>query len=63
MIRQVVNGDQLLLLAGDDAIHVLLQFVFELGTNQILPPLHGKNDVNINLRVGVGHRISFVCWE
>ena len=55
MIRQVVYGDQLLPLGGDDAREVFLQFVIMFRRDEALPALDGKHDVEVDLRVGVGH--------
>ena len=55
MIRHIVDGEQLLALSRDDAGHVLLQLIVVLALNQVLSALNSKNDMDVNLRVGVGH--------
>ena len=41
-------------LRGEDAGEVFLKLVVVLGREEALPALHGKDDVKVNLRVGVG---------
>ena len=45
MIRHGVNRQQLLPVPCDDACDVLVKFLFALGANQVLPALHGENDL------------------
>ena len=55
MVGHVVNGNELLPLSRDDAGHVLLQFVFMFWFDQVLPSLDRKDNVEVNLGVGVCH--------
>ena len=55
MIRHIVDGDQFLFLAGDDAGDEFLQFIIVFRRDEILPAFNGEHDVDINLRVGVCH--------
>ena len=55
MIRQIIDRNQLLVLTGNDASDVFLQFVVVFRRDEILPTFDGEHDVDINLRVGVGH--------
>jgi hypothetical protein len=55
MIGHVVYGYQFLLLTGDDAGDVFLKFVVIFGFNEILSAFDGEHDMDVNLRVGVGH--------
>jgi hypothetical protein len=55
MVGHVVNDDQFLFLTGDNASDVFLQLVVVFGLDEILPAFNGKYDMNINLRVGIGH--------
>ena len=54
MIGHVVDGNELLSLGRNDARHVFLKFIFPLVADQVLSALHGKDDVNVDLRVGIG---------
>jgi len=55
MVRHIIYGNQFLPLRRDDARDVFLQFVVMFGLNEILPAFDGEHDVDVNLRVGVGH--------
>ena len=55
MIRHIVDRNQLLLLSGDDAGDVFLQFVVVFRLDEALPAFNGEHDVDVNLHVGVGH--------
>ena len=55
VIRHIVDDDQFLFLAGDDAGDEFLQFVVVFRRDEILPAFNGEHDVNVNLRVGVCH--------
>ncbi len=55
VIRQVVNREELLFLARNDARDVLLQFVVVLGRDEVLPAFDGKHDLDIDLGVCVRH--------
>jgi len=58
VIRHAVDGDELLLQRRGDAGHVALQFFAVLFADAAHPPVYGENDVEINLRVRVGHGFS-----
>jgi hypothetical protein len=55
VIRHIVYRNQLLLPHGDNARDVFLKLVVVFRLDEALPAFDGKHDVNINLRVGVGH--------
>ena len=56
MVRPVVDGNEFLLLSGDDPRDVLLQLVVMPGVDQILTSLDRKHQVDVNLGIGIGHR-------
>lgn len=55
MVGHVVYGYELLLLAGNYPCNVFLKLIVVLGSNDVLSAFHGKDDLNINLSVGVRH--------
>jgi hypothetical protein len=55
MIRHIIDGNQFLLLTGDDAGDVFLEFAVVFGFDEILSAFDGEHDVDVDLRVGVGH--------
>ena len=55
MVRHAVDGDKFVLLGGDNPGDEFVQFLFVFGPDQVLPALNGKDDMEINLRVGIGH--------
>ena len=58
MIRQIIYRYQLLFPTENDASNVFLQFIVVFGLDEALPAFDSKHDVNINLRVGVGHALK-----
>jgi hypothetical protein len=55
MVRHIVNGNQLLPALRYDARDIFLQFGIVLRADEILPSFNSKNDMDINLRIGIGH--------
>src|SRR5665213_3303652 len=55
VIRHIVYGNQFLLFPRDNAGDVFLKFVIVLRLNEALPAFNGEHDMEIDLRVGVGH--------
>lgn len=55
MIRHAINRDQFLFSLPDNSADVFLQFLFALESNHTGACGHRENDVNVDLRVGVGH--------
>jgi hypothetical protein len=55
MIRHIVDGYQFLSLTGDNAGNIFLQFIVMFGFDEVLSPFNGEHNVDINLRIGVGH--------
>ena len=55
MVRHIVDGNQFLFLTGDDAGDVLLEFIVVFRLDEVLSAFDSKHDVNVDLRVGVGH--------
>jgi hypothetical protein len=53
-------GAKSLSLSRDDPGHVLLEFIVVLALNQIMSPLNGENDMDVNLCVGVGHNMPLL---
>ncbi len=53
--RTKVYGDEFSFLTGDDAGHVFLQFVVALRRDEALSAFNRKDDMKVNLGVGVGH--------
>jgi hypothetical protein len=52
---QVIDGNQFVFLIRHDARDVFLQFVVMLGSDEILAAFNGEYDMDINLRIGIGH--------
>ena len=55
VIRHIVYRNQFLLLPRDNAGDVFLQFVVVFRLDEALPAFNGEHDMEIDLRVGVGH--------
>ena len=55
VIRHTIDCEELLTLPGNDARHVLLQGLFALRSNQVLPRLHREHDLDVDLRIGICH--------
>ena len=55
VVRHIVDRDEFLPLMGDDAGDVFLQFIVPVHRDEALASLHRKDDLDIDLRVGVGH--------
>ena len=55
MIRHAADRDQFLVLLADDSGDVLVDLHFVIRLNQALSSLDGENNLNVDLRVGVGH--------
>jgi hypothetical protein len=55
MIRHIVDGNHFLFLTGNDACDVFLQLVVVFRLDEALPAFNSEHDMDINLRVGVGH--------
>ena len=55
MVGHIVYCNQLLFLSRDDAGDIFLQFVVAFRLDEALPAFNGEHDVDINLRVGIGH--------
>jgi len=55
MLLHVVYCNQLLRLGGNDARDVFLQLVIVFRPDDVLPALNRKNNVYIDLGIGVGH--------
>ena len=63
VIGYAVDLQHLLPLIGDNASDVLVHLFFESRLNQALPALHGKDDLEVNLRVGICHRCDSYLWS
>ena len=55
VIGHTMDGEQFLALSGHDASNVFVKLFLPLKANQILPFLNGKDYLNVNLGVSVGH--------
>jgi hypothetical protein len=44
-----------LILIANDSGDVLVNLLFVFGANQALSPLNSEDDLDVNLRVGIGH--------
>jgi len=66
VVRHAVDGEKLLTLAGNDAADVFLQLLLPVREDEVLPALNGEDNVNVDLRVGVGHGfmplLPELCW-
>ena len=56
----VFDCDKLVLLVFDDSCYVLLQFIFVFARYQALAAFHSKDEVDVELCVGVRHNISLL---
>jgi len=55
MIRIAINGQRFRFVVADDAADVFLQALAPTFGDQALPALYRKNNLDVNLGVGVGH--------
>ena len=55
VIRHIVYGNQFLILTGNNAGDVFLKFVVMVRLDEALPAFDGEHDMDVDLRVGVGH--------
>ena len=55
VVRHVVDGNQFLVLTGDNAGDVFLKFVVMFGFDEVLSAFDGEHDMDVDLRVSVGH--------
>jgi hypothetical protein len=60
MIGHAADRDQFLLLLADDPSDVLLDPLFVIRLNQALSSMDREDNLNVDLRVGVGH-VEFRC--
>src|SRR5712691_8011827 len=56
VIRHAMNSQKFLFTVADDAGHIFVEFFLAVAADQTLAGFDGKNDLEIYLRVGVGHR-------
>jgi hypothetical protein len=56
MVGHAMNRQKLLVALRDNASQVLVEFLLVSRVNQTLPLFDSKNDLKVNLRIGVGHR-------
>jgi hypothetical protein len=56
MVRHAVDRQELLVPLAHDAGHVFVQLFLVLPRNQVGTPLHGKDNLNVDLGVGIGQR-------
>ena len=54
-----MDGDELVALACHDPRHVAVKFLFAPAADEVLASFHSENDLDVDLRVGVGHKL--VC--
>jgi hypothetical protein len=55
VIRHIIDRNQLLLLSRDNPADVFLKFVAMLRREEILSALDGEHNMEIDLRVRIGH--------
>jgi len=55
MVWEIIDCYQFVFLTCNDPADVFLEFIIVFGLNEILPSFDREHDVNINLRVRVGH--------
>src|SRR5882724_4180969 len=55
VVGHIVDDNQLLFPTGNDAGDVFLQLVVMFWIEEVLPAFDGEHNMDINLRVGVGH--------
>ena len=60
MVGHAIDRQKFLALAGHDSGHVLLEFFLAFAANEALARLDRKYDMNVDLRVGIGH--AAVCF-
>jgi len=53
MVRHAMDGDELLALARDNAGNVLVKLFLAFRSNEVLPSLYRKHDLDVDLGVGV----------
>ncbi len=55
VVRHAMNRQKLLRTLCDDTADLFMKFFFEFRADQVLPSLDGKNNLDINLGVGIRH--------
>src|SRR5215472_5520264 len=60
VVRHAIDFDELLALASHDPGHVLVEFLLALGSDEVLSALHGKNHLDIDLRVSASHNANSI---
>jgi hypothetical protein len=55
VVSHTVDRDQFLALMANDSGDILVNLFFVFRANQALSALNGENDLDVNLRVGIGH--------
>ena len=58
-----MDRQQLLALSGDDARDVFVEFFFPFRADEILATLDGKDNLDVDLRIGVGHKFGVAPLE
>ena len=58
MIRHAIYCDQFLVTIRDNAGYVFLQFLFSRWLNHTGAAGNGKDDLHVNLRVGIRHYVG-----
>ena len=57
VVRLTIDGQQLLTLTRNDTSHEFLKLFLVRGSDEALPPFHREDDLNVDLAVGVSHRL------
>ena len=55
VVGHTIDGNWFVVSFADDAAHIFFEFVAELFPDEALAAFHGKNKMNIELGIGVGH--------
>lgn len=63
VVRHPIYSQGLLFFLCDYSGNVFIQFFFKILQDQVVSAFHGKNDLNINLRIGSRHKNLFDVYD
>lgn len=55
MVRHTINSDQFMVMIMDDACYIVVEIIFPDGRNDSSAVFDGKNELEMNLGIGVWH--------
>ena len=55
VVPQIIDCYQFVFLAGNDTADIFLKFIIVFGFDEISPSFDCEHDMDVNLRVGIGH--------